>query len=893
MSPQESQNLLEILKEKTKVVCRKKSENFILSGTFSQIEAANKLLQYHIKLKRGHEAIHHGGNTNQTHRGSSLGSDKLGSEPSSIAESSNFEVQPQFMKLLKQVYEGDLQDIEEKFAVKIVWEENASEVCISSRKKSKSPNRFSEGCEEFIDLYQKFYPKIKREVVELPNEANESRTREAISFVQTNYPAIVEKVENKLVVYAEKDGISSSVHALKQRLSLRDDSSSRKTKRVQGNESRDAREDCEPQQPGSPLPQHLNQVLNNGVVLSLYQGDITDERVDAIVNAANENLLHGAGVAAAIVRKGGRQIQDESNRLTKKYGQLDVGEAAYTGGGFLPCRYVIHAVGPRWGAHGREKSIFLLRQACVRSLRVAAQLALSSIALTAISSGIFGMPKGICAQVMFKAVEEFSASDDAEFSTLRDVRVVIIDDSTISVFQEEFVKRYLSKEASPGTVTIQQRPTQEERETSPANKKQDPQKSSGDNSVNSMGRTQNEDNKQSDGKSEHDEELESPREQTAQDEENNDQRDVSDSIKERPLSNQGTESTNKSNIPSSVKRPEIEQEGDDGEPKDNNSASVENSHKDNKCMSPKLPYGRGRGNLAARFFGKGRPTPSGSFHLQGQNVGAVKGRGITFKTVTTTSSPPGLTVTEEGKHLARNLCNRVKEEQKTNGGESVETETEIAKSKTTSLLEGRQSQESESQKQNIDKVDATDESKERSPKEQKTAAPPNVYQEDASGNAIPSGENISDVGKIKEKSPKGSEAEEDTKLTTAEKATNAKPPHDQSAKEHTHIYGDVKGVSDPDCDATSHDPVISQTTGKEMEAVIEGSAKDDQSLSRSPNSLSDLQASPQAVNEVNKDAVGESRDAQGSPNGESGTGTKACFLCFLFFRVFILFVCLL
>ena len=221
---------------------------------------------------------------------------------------------------------------------------------------------------------------------------------------------------------------------------------------------------------GFPLPQRLNQVLKNKVVLSLYQGDITDERVDAIVNAANESLQHGAGVAGAIVRKGGRQIQEESNRLTKKYGQLDVGEAAYTGGGFLPCRYVIHAVGPRWGAHGREKSIFLLRQACVRSLRVAAQLGLSSIALTAISSGIFGMPKGICAQVMFKAVEEFSASDDAEFSTLRDVRVVIIDDSTISVFQEEFVKRYLSKEASPGTVTNQRRPSHdhEEIETSPA-----------------------------------------------------------------------------------------------------------------------------------------------------------------------------------------------------------------------------------------------------------------------------------------------------------------------------------------------------------------------------------------------------------------------------------------
>ena len=240
--------------------------------------------------------------------------------------------------------------------------------------------------------------------------------------------------------------------------------SSRNTRQGQRNSSTDSEE----KQQGFLLPQNLNKSLKNGVVLSLYQGDITNERVDAIVNAANESLQHGAGVGGAIVRKGGRQIQDESNQLTQKYGQLNVGEAAYTSGGFLPCRYVIHTVGPRWREHGRNKSIFLLRKACVGSLRVAAQLELSSIALPAISSGIFGMPKEICAQVMFKAVEEFSASNDTEFSTLRDMRIVIIDYPTISVFHEEFVKRYHCQESSPHTVTNQQRPSLEERETSPA-----------------------------------------------------------------------------------------------------------------------------------------------------------------------------------------------------------------------------------------------------------------------------------------------------------------------------------------------------------------------------------------------------------------------------------------
>ena len=147
-----------------------------------------------------------------------------------------------------------------------------------------------------------------------------------------------------------------------------------------------------------------------------------------------------------------------------------------------------------------------------------------------------------------------SASDDAEFSTLRDVRMVIIDDQTISVFQEEFVKRYLSKEASPQTVTNQRRLSLYHEET---------ETSSGINS------------------------------------------------------------------------------------------------KKNKQITPS---GRGRGNFAPTFPGKDRSTPIGSFHLQGQHGDAVRGRGISSKTVTTTSSPPGLTVTEEGKHLARHLRNRVKRE---------------------------------------------------------------------------------------------------------------------------------------------------------------------------------------------------------------------------------------
>ncbi|KAJ7374748.1 ADP-D-ribose binding [Desmophyllum pertusum] len=203
----------------------------------------------------------------------------------------------------------------------------------------------------------------------------------------------------------------------------------------------------------------------------LKRSDITDERVDAIVNAANERLQHGGGVAAAIVRKGGRQIEDESRRIMSDRNRrsLDVGDAVHTSGGHLPCRFVIHTVGPVWKEREGKKCVSLLRRACIESLRLAAQLELCSIALPAISSGIFGMPKNICAQVMFDAVEEFSSSTEAEFSTLRDVRVVIIDDETISFFREEFVRRYTSQDtsSSPTNLTALGRPSGEKQESSP------------------------------------------------------------------------------------------------------------------------------------------------------------------------------------------------------------------------------------------------------------------------------------------------------------------------------------------------------------------------------------------------------------------------------------------
>lgn len=128
-------------------------------------------------------------------------------------------------------------------------------------------------------------------------------------------------------------------------------------------------------------------------VLELVKGDITEMDTDAIVNAANAQLVMGGGVAGAIRRKGGAKIQEECDRI----GGTSVGGAVITTGGNLKAKYVIHAVGPRMGEGDEDNK---LRNATLNSLKVANQHHLKSLTFPAISTGIFGFPLDRCARIM-------------------------------------------------------------------------------------------------------------------------------------------------------------------------------------------------------------------------------------------------------------------------------------------------------------------------------------------------------------------------------------------------------------------------------------------------------------------------------------------------------------
>ena len=171
--------------------------------------------------------------------------------------------------------------------------------------------------------------------------------------------------------------------------------------------------------------------LTNGAQLQIVSGDLTDERVDAIVNAANAHLGHGGGVAGAISRRGGPQIQKESDAWVRQYGPVRHDKPAYTGAGDLPCRYVIHAVGPVWGAGDEDTKL----AAAVRgSLSLADSLGLASLALPAISTGIFGFPKKRAANVILAAIQGYFNQNPG--SGIQQVRLTIIDRPTLSIFND-------------------------------------------------------------------------------------------------------------------------------------------------------------------------------------------------------------------------------------------------------------------------------------------------------------------------------------------------------------------------------------------------------------------------------------------------------------------------
>lgn len=193
------------------------------------------------------------------------------------------------------------------------------------------------------------------------------------------------------------------------------------------------------------------------VLLQLNKGNIAQEEVDVIVNAANSNLRHLGGVARDLNEASEGVLQVLSDDYVQAKGAVPTGEVAVTAaGGHLKCKYVFHAVGPKASEHSRVDCEKLLKDVCCKALQAAEKLGVVTIAFPAISSGIFGVGVEIISRMLVKTLSEYPYSPE---TSLREVQIVILHDDILEPFQAYFrrKKHHLSKKGrgvSPGRPAI-------------------------------------------------------------------------------------------------------------------------------------------------------------------------------------------------------------------------------------------------------------------------------------------------------------------------------------------------------------------------------------------------------------------------------------------------------
>ncbi|KAL9974255.1 hypothetical protein ACROYT_G011270 [Oculina patagonica] len=398
-----------------------------------------------------------------------------------ITEIQTFKLDPLAIRFMSQFFNEHIHKITEKCLVEFFTSNGGTQITLQP-KHDCDPARYKEACSEIFMLIDSASQGMVTQKLDL-KDADEDSVDALIQYIATRYPVIVDRPQEHgpCVVY----GDAASVRQVK--------------RTVQGGMSEQVSYDTsigaegmEAVTPEGVSIETFNHRTEKGIIISLRYGDITDEKVDAIVNPANDFLSHGAGLARLIVQKGGSEIQRESDRLIRKRGfqSLHVGDAVHTIAGRLPSKFVIHAVGPEWNRQSDKKSKKLIQKACFESLKLASKLGLSSVALPAISSGIFRAPLDACAFAMLNAVEEYVAmpsvpnkeevkkkasggttqnktdvkkpgkkkegsktnegptktsggeKDSAKPGGLYDIRFVLIDADTMDVFEKEFNRRF-------------------------------------------------------------------------------------------------------------------------------------------------------------------------------------------------------------------------------------------------------------------------------------------------------------------------------------------------------------------------------------------------------------------------------------------------------------------
>ncbi|XP_019646327.1 PREDICTED: uncharacterized protein LOC109486858 [Branchiostoma belcheri] len=331
-------------------------------------------------------------------------------------------VDPWALHILKQTKKSELQKSLTQNHVRLLPNKAHTSVQFIPIDRSQ-PSNLEKARNDFVDLYQDVFGSLKYEDMDISGYSiGSDEARKALERVTEAYSLVqMTEVEDRIFSFY---GVESDIREARKTLcAMLDLPMHRKDRLARQNVA--TRNDTPTSTTAQPVPGtssspmlHGDQQFEcnlNGVKITVMKGDITKQGVDVIVNASDTNLLHGGGVAAAIVRAGGPTIQSECRDYLTSQGPIKTTECMWTTPGHLPCKQIIHAAGPK---HYDSNTLQMMRQTFINIFTMAVELKATSVAVPAISTGMYGVPADVCAQAIFDAIMDFTQHGSTSLSNI-------------------------------------------------------------------------------------------------------------------------------------------------------------------------------------------------------------------------------------------------------------------------------------------------------------------------------------------------------------------------------------------------------------------------------------------------------------------------------------------
>ncbi|XP_035682793.1 protein mono-ADP-ribosyltransferase PARP14-like [Branchiostoma floridae] len=341
-----------------------------------------------------------------------------------VASETDLKLDAVKVEFLQKVHKKSFDYICTSNNVVIVVEAEPSSCKVIFRENAPGKGDVGEASQQFLELYQRISDELSKNNIlnvleELP-ECTIQCLKDALCHAESNERVLVKNClsdDFKIVFYGSEQDVEQAIATFVRR----------------------SRQQTTGPDRGKTADYTSFKRTVSDIEVSVYKGDITQQKADVVVNAANKKLEHMGGVAFAISKAGGKSIQEESRAYVRRHGTLHIGQAVHTGAGNMPCRFVVHTVGPMWDKRGDNGTARLqLREAITNVLYYACdKLQARSIAIPAISAGIYGVPVDVSAEQLMLATQKFVRSPPSN-NTLRHIKFVNIEDKVNRVFVRVF-----------------------------------------------------------------------------------------------------------------------------------------------------------------------------------------------------------------------------------------------------------------------------------------------------------------------------------------------------------------------------------------------------------------------------------------------------------------------